>query len=176
MYTFPLDAYASAGVGVVALLLGLFLTRKIPFLRRFCIPAPVSGGLLVSLLTLLLYAGFGVECRFDGAVKDLCMMLFFTSVGFQSNLRVFKQGGKQLTVMIGLVAVLIVAQNLLAVGIAKGLGISPLIGMATGSIPMSGGHGTSGGFAPVLEQMGLTGAASLTMAAATFGLVAGSLI
>jgi ESS family glutamate:Na+ symporter len=78
--------------------------------------------------------------------------------------------------MILLVAVLIALQNGLAVGIAKTMGLDPLLGMAAGSIPMSGGHGTAGGFSPVLEQMGLHGAASITMAAATFGLVAGSLI
>ena len=91
--TLTLDAYASAGVGVLALLLGLFFTRKLDFLKRLCIPAPVSGGLLVSLITLLLYA-LGVECQFDGTVKDLCMMLFFTSVGFQSDVRVLKKGGR----------------------------------------------------------------------------------
>ncbi|MBQ9548899.1 MAG: sodium/glutamate symporter [Bacteroidales bacterium] len=171
-----LDAYASAGVGVAALALGMFLTRKISFLKRFCIPAPVSGGLLVSLFTLLLYSVFGVECRFDSMVKDLCMMLFFTSVGFQSDIKVLRKGGKPLLVMIGLVAALIVAQNLISVGIARGLGLSPLFGMAAGSIPMSGGHGTSGGFSPLLEEQGLTGASSITMAAATFGLVAGSLL
>ncbi len=171
-----LDMYASAGVGVLALLLGIFFTRKVPFLKRFCIPAPVSGGLIVSLLTLLLYSVFGVECRFDGTVKELCMMLFFTSVGFQSNLKVLRKGGRPLLVMVGLVAVLIVAQNLISVGIAKGLGLSPLFGMAAGSIPMSGGHGTSGGFSPLLEELGLPGASSITMAAATFGLVAGSLL
>ena len=171
-----LDAYASAGVGVIALLLGMFFTRKIPFLKRFCIPAPVSGGLLVSLLTLLLYSVFGIECTFDGTVKDLCMMLFFTSVGFQSNLKVLRTGGRPLLVMIGLVAVLIVVQNLISVGIAAGLHLDPLFGMAAGSVPMSGGHGTSGGFSPLLEQMGLPGASSITMAAATFGLVAGSLL
>ena len=170
-----LDMYQSAGVGVLALLLGFFFTRHIPFLKRFCIPAPVSGGLVVSLLTLLLYA-LGVECVFDGTVKDLCMMIFFTAVGFQCDLKMLKQGGKPLLVMILLVAVLIVAQNLLSVGIAKGMGLSPLLGMAAGSIPMSGGHGTSGGFAPLLEEMGLSGAGSVTMAAATFGLVAGSLL
>ena len=136
-----LDLFQSAGVGVGALLLGMLFTRHIPFLKRFCIPAPVSGGLLVSLLTLLLYA-LGVECTFDGSVKDLCMMLFFTSVGFQSDMKALKQGGKPLLVMIGLVAVLIAAQNLISVGIARGLGLSPLFGMAAGSIPMSGGHGT----------------------------------
>ena len=171
-----LDIYASAGIGVLALLLGLFFTRKVPFLKRYCIPAPVSGGLLVSLVTLLLFSAFGMECRFDGTVKDLCMMLFFTSVGFQSDLKVLKKGGRPLLAMIGLVAVLIVAQNLISVGIAKGLHLDPLFGMAAGSIPMSGGHGTSGGFSPLLEQMGLQEASSITMAAATFGLVAGSLL
>ena len=171
-----LDMYASAGVGVLALLLGMFFTRVIPFLKRFCIPAPVSGGLLISLFILLLYSVFGIECRFDGTVKDICMMLFFTSVGFQSDIRVLRTGGRPLLVMIVLVAVLIASQNLISVGISKCLGLSPLFGMAAGSIPMCGGHGTSGGFAPLLEQMGLTGATSITMAAATFGLVAGSLL
>ena len=173
--TLQLDMFQSAGAGVVALLLGMFFTKHIPFLKRFCIPAPVSGGLLISLLTLLLYA-LGVECSFDGTVKDLCMMLFFTSVGFQSDMKALKQGGKPLLVMIGLVAVLIAVQNLISVGIARGLHLSPLFGMSAGSIPMSGGHGTSGGFSPLLEQMGLSGASSITMAAATFGLVAGSLL
>ena len=132
-----LDIYASAGIGVLALLLGLFFTRKVPFLKRYCIPAPVSGGLLVSLVTLLLFSAFGMECRFDGTVKDLCMMLFFTSVGFQSDLKVLKKGGRPLLAMIGLVAVLIVAQNLISVGIAKGLHLDPLFGMAAGSIPMN---------------------------------------
>jgi len=175
MMTWALDMYQSAGVGVVALLLGMLFTRHIPFLKRFCIPAPVSGGLLISLLTLLLYA-LGVECSFNGTVKDLCMMLFFTSVGFQSDMKALRQGGKPLLVMIGLVAVLIAAQNGISVGIARGLGLSPLFGMSAGSIPMSGGHGTSGGFSPLLEELGLVGASSITMAAATFGLVAGSLL
>ena len=171
-----LDMYASAGVGVLALLLGLFFTRRIAFLKRFCIPAPVSGGLAISLLTLLLNGVFGVECRFEGTIKDLCMMLFFTSVGFQSDLKMIRKGGRPLLLMIALVAVLIVAQNLISLGIARGLGLDPLFGMAAGSIPMSGGHGTSGGFSPLLEEMGLRSASSVTMAAATFGLVAGSLL
>ena len=171
-----LDLYASAGVGVLALILGLYFTRKVSFLRRFCIPSPVSGGLLVSLLTLLLFSVFGIECQFDGTVKDLCMMLFFTSVGFQSDFKVLRRGGKPLLVMIGLVFFLIVMQNFISVGISRGLGMDAIFGMAAGSIPMSGGHGTSGGFSPLLEQMGLTGASSITMAAATFGLVAGSLL
>ena len=168
--------FASAGIGVLALMLGMALTRAVPFLKRFCIPAPVTGGLLVSLLTLLLYGAWGVECTFDGTIKDVCMILFFTSVGFQCDIMAIRKGGRLLGIMVLLVALLIAAQNLLSVGISRGLGISPLFGMAAGSIPLCGGHGTSGGFSPLLEQMGLQGASSITMAAATFGLVAGSLL
>lgn len=176
MDSIAMDMYMTAGVGVVALLLGMFFTRKIPLLKRLCIPAPVSGGLLVSLLALAVHAVFKVDLDFDGTFKDLCMMLFFTSVGFQSDMRMLKRGGKPLVTMVALVALLIVVQNLLSVGIARGMGLDPLVGMAAGSIPMCGGHGTAGGFSPVLERLGLQGAASVTMAAATFGLVAGSLI
>lgn len=171
-----LDMFQTAGVGVIALLLGFFFTRSIPFLRRYCIPAPVSGGLLVSLLILACHGWLHLDFSFNGTIKDVCMMLFFTSVGYQSNLLSLKRGGRPLLIMVGLVAVLIAVQNLLSTGIARGMGLDPLVGMAAGSIPMTGGHGTSGGFAPVLEEMGLNGAASITMACATFGLVAGSLI
>lgn len=176
MNEIQLDMYQTAGVGVLALLLGMFLTRKIPFLKRFCIPAAVSGGIIFSLIALAMYSWGHVELSFNGTLKDICMMLFFTSVGFQSNLKVLKQGGRPLLVMIVLVAVMIVVQNGLAVGIASALGLEPIVGMAAGSIPMSGGHGTAGGFSPLLESMGVTGAASISMAAATFGLVAGSLL
>ena len=171
-----LDMYQSAGVGVAALLLGMILTRKVPILKRFCIPAPVSGGLIISILVLCLYSFAGIECTFNGTVKDISMMLFFTSVGLQCDFKAIRTGGRPLTVMILLVAGLTIFQNLISVGIAKGLGMSPLFGMSAGSIPMCGGHGTSGGFAPLLEKLGLEGAGTITMAAATFGLVSGSLL
>ena len=171
-----LDMFQTAGVGVLALLLGMLCTRSIPFLKRFCIPAPVSGGILISLLTLVSYSFLGVEFSFDGTIRDISMMLFFTSVGFQSDIRAIKKGGKPLIVMIVLVTVLIFSQNLISVGAAKLMRLDPLLGMASGSIPMAGGHGTSGGFSPLLKSMGLAGASSITMACATFGLVAGSMI
>ena len=176
MQQLALDMYMTAGVGVIALVLGLLLTRSVHFLKRFCIPAPVSGGLLVSLAFLSCHLLLDIDFSFDGTIKDLCMMLFFTSVGFQCDFRVLRQGGRPLVIMILLVLGLIVLQNLLSIGIDRGMHLSPLVGMATGSIPMSGGHGTAGGFFPVLDSMGLHGADSITLAAATFGLVAGSLI
>ena len=75
---------------------------------------------------------------------------------------------------LGHVITLILCQNFLAIGLAKLLHISPLVGLCTGSIPMIGGHGTASAFGPVLEDFGVKGASTLCTAAATFGLIAGS--
>ncbi|MBR6841379.1 MAG: sodium/glutamate symporter [Prevotella sp.] len=166
----------TAGIGALALLVGMVLTRKVAFLQKFCVPSPVSGGIIFSLLTLALYGWFHVEVSFDGTLKDVFMLAFFTSVGFQSDLKVIKQGGKLLVIMLSLLVAIIALQNLMPIGITKLMGVNPLIGMASGSISMTGGHGTAGGFARVLEGMGLHGAGTIGMAAATFGLIAGSMI
>lgn len=171
-----LDMLQSAGVGVLALILGMIMTRKISLLQKFCIPSPVSGGIVFSLLSLAVYMACDTEVNFDPTLKDIFMLAFFTSVGFQSNLKVLKQGGRTLVIMLGLLVAIIVLQNLMPLGITRLLGVNPLIGMASGSIPMAGGHGTAGGFSSLLESMGLPGAGTISMAAATFGLVAGSMI
>ena len=166
----------SAGVGALALVVGMVMTRKIGWLQRFCIPSPVSGGIPFSIATLLVYQLAHVELTFDPTLKDVFMLAFFTSVGFQSNLRVLRQGGRTLVIMLLLLVCIISMQNLVPLAITRALGVSPLVGMAAGSISMAGGHGTAGGFSSVLEHMGLSGAATISMAAATFGLIAGSMI
>lgn len=171
-----LDLYQTLAVSVVALWLGTLLKKKIRILSQFCIPSPVVGGLLFALFTLLGYSTGWFVCAFDDTMKQVCMVFFFTSVGFQANFKTIRQGGRPLILLVVLVAFMVVIQNIVAVAIARGLGLRGLIGMTAGSIPMVGGHGTSGAFGPVLEQMGITGATTLTTAAATFGLVAGSLI
>ena len=176
MTTIELDMIQTAAIGALALMAGMVLTRKVALLQRYCVPSPVSGGIIFSLLTLALYGWCDVEVSFDGTLKDVFMLAFFTSVGFQSDLRVIKQGGKALLVMLGLLVVIITLQNLMPMGITRFMGVDPLIGMAAGSVSMTGGHGTAGGFASVLEGMGLHGAGTIGMAAATFGLIAGSML
>ena len=176
MTSIELDMIQTAGIGALALIVGMILTRKVAFLQKFCVPSPVSGGIIFSLITLALYGWFHVEVSFDGALKDVFMLAFFTSVGFQSDLKVLKQGGKLLIVMLVLLVAIIAMQNLMPIGITRLMGVDPLIGMASGSISMTGGHGTAAGFANVLEGMGLHGAGTIGMAAATFGLIAGSMI
>ena len=171
-----LDMYQTIAVAVVVLILGAFLKRKISFLEKFCIPAPVIGGLIFAIFTLICYSTGILEIDFDDTLKEVCMVFVFTSVGFQANLKVLKSGGKPLLIFLVLVIVLIITQNFTAIGLANLLGLDSLTGMTTGSIPMVGGHGTAGAFGPVLEDFGISGATTVCTAAATFGLIAGSLM
>ena len=171
-----IDMYQTLAGSVLVLILGQFLKKRINFLEKFCIPAPVIGGLLFAVLTCVCYSLGIAEFTFDDTLREVCMVFFFTSVGFQANLKVLKSGGKSLFIFLGLVVVLIVFQNFLALGVSKLLHLDPLVGLCTGSIPMVGGHGTAGAFGPVLEDFDVKGATTICTAAATFGLIAGSLI
>ena len=127
MTSIELDMIQTAGIGALALLVGMVLTRKVAFLQKFCVPSPVSGGIIFSFITLILYAWFDVEVSFDGTLKDVFMLAFFTSVGFQSDLKVIKQGGKLLVIMLTLLVGIIALQNLMPMGITKLMGAGTLL-------------------------------------------------
>ncbi len=171
-----LDMLQSAGVGALALVVGMIMTRKIDFLQKFCIPSPVSGGLLFSVITLFLYSFTDMELEFDTTLQNFFMLAFYTSVGFQSDPKVLKQGGKPLAIMLILLVFMMSLQNIVPICIAKTFGVDPLLGMAAGSISMAGGHGTAGGFSPLLVSMGFKSAMTASMACATFGLISGSML
>ena len=134
------------------------------------------GGVLFAVFTCVCYGTGIAEFAFDDLLKEVCMVFFFTSVGFQANLKVLRSGGTAMIVFLVLVIGLIVGQNFVAIGLSNVLGISPLVGLCTGSIPMVGGHGTAGAFGPMLEGFGVQGATTLCTAAATYGLIAGSIM
>ena len=110
-----LDMYQTLAIAVVALLIGAWLKTKIKVLDRLCIPSPVVGGLLFSIITCVLYAASIVDFRWDDTLKNVCMVIFFTSVGFQANVKVLKSGGKALIVLLFCVLFLIEAQDVIAV-------------------------------------------------------------
>lgn len=176
MQTFSFDMYQTLAIAAVALLLGSFLNNKIPVLKRFCIPSPVTGGMVFAAVTCILYSAGIVEIVFTDTLREVCMVFFFTSVGFYANLKVLKAGGKALIFLVLLVTGMIVLQNVVAVSLSTVVGLDPLVGMCTGSVPMTGGHGISGAFGPILEDLGVNGALTICTAAATFGLIGGSLM
>ena len=170
------NMFFSLGVAVLALILGHGIKTHSHLLRRFCIPSPIVGGLVIAVVCFALYAADVVEFSFNTDLQSFFMMVFFTTVGFQADFKHLKAGGKQFFILVALVALLIVVQNLVAIGLSMGFGLDPLMGLCMGSIPMVGGFGTAGAFGPELENLGIEGALTTCIAAATFGMVAGSLI
>jgi glutamate:Na+ symporter, ESS family len=194
-----IPAWLAVALAIPVLLLGEVLVRRIPLLTRFNIPAPVVGGLLVALAVLAgNFTGWftarfetGVTARwwtwlvtiepdwFKAPVRNVnqpFLVAFFTCIGLNASWSLVRRGSWPLMVFLLLSALLAVMQNLVAVPLAKMLGSSPLLGLVCGSLTLTGGVGTALGFAPELEKAGLANAAVVSVAAATFGLIAGGLL
>ena len=171
-----LDMFYTSALAVLVLLLGAFVRNRVNFLQKFCIPVPVVGGILFTILTSIGYVTDAFIIEFDFVLSDFFMLIFYTSIGFTASIPLLKKAGKPAVVFLVLSSVLVVLQN--AVGILGSfvIGVDPLVGVATASIPMTGGHGTSAAFAPELVKHGLDAANTITLAAATFGLVSGALV
>ena len=176
MTTINLDMFQAAAVAMGVLLLGRFLVAKISFFRKYCIPEPVVGGVVFALAHLALRSAGILEISFDSTIQTIFMNMFFCSVGFAAAFKMLKKGGKLVFIFLAIAVSVVVLQNTMGIGIAKLFGINPLLGLATGSIPMVGGHGTSAAFGPNLEAAGLAGGTVVAVASATFGLVAGCVI
>ena len=176
MLTINLDMFQAAAVACGVLLLGRVCVAKFEVLRRFCIPEPVVGGVIFALLHLALRSAGILEISFDSTLQTVFMNMFFCSVGFAAAFKMLKKGGKLVFIFLALAIAMVVAQNAMGAGIATLFGLNPLLGIATGSVPMVGGHGTSAAFGPILEAAGLDGGTAVAVASATFGLVAGCLI
>ncbi|MEA5135928.1 MAG: sodium/glutamate symporter [Candidatus Fimivivens sp.] len=172
---FELNMYHTCAIAALILMLGEAVKRQMSVLRKFCIPVPVVGGLIFTLLITAGYLTGSFEVKFNATLSDFFSLAFYSGVGFTASLSTLKKGGIKVFKYLMLAVALVVLQNAMGVGISMAMGINPLVGLATGSIPMTGGHGTSAAFAPELEKLGLASATTISLAAATFGLVAGSL-
>ncbi len=174
--TISMNMIQSIGLAVILLLIGKKLRKSVNFFEKYCIPSPVIGGLLFAIITLILRLTGVLSFEFDTTLQSFFMTMFFTSVGFNASLKVLKKGGPKVLIFLGVATLLVVFQNAIAVGLAGVVGVHPLLALMTGSTPMTGGHGTSAAFAPTVEALGITGATTVAVAAATYGLVAGSMM
>lgn len=170
-----LNLFLTTALAVIVLLVGDFVKKRVEILRKFCIPIPVIGGLIFTILVSIGYSTQLFTFKLNFALSDVFMLAFYSSIGFTASYKLLKKGGPKVIKFLIVSIIVVILQNFLGVYLAKLLGLSPLVGLATASIPMTGGHGTSAAFAPVLEEAGLQNALTITLAAATFGLVAGSL-
>ena len=174
--TVALDQVTTIFLAVALLVLGTFIVKKAGFLQKFCIPAPVVGGLLFAVVATALKTSGLVEITLDTSLQSLFMLTFFTTVGLGASFSLIKLGGKLLVIYWLACGFLALAQNVIGVSLASAFGIHPLIGMMAGAVSMEGGHGAAAAFGQTLEDMGIQSALAIGMAAATFGLVAGGLV
>jgi ESS family glutamate:Na+ symporter len=177
MRTIQLDLLFTLLAAFVVLAAGRGLVARVGVLKRFSIPAPVVGGVLVAILLALADGFLGVRVSFDMALRDNLLLMFFTTVGLSADARMLARGGPKLLLFLALSVAFIVVQNIVGVAAAVAMDLHPAVGLLGGSITLTGGHGTGAAYgARFGETMNIVGAMELTMACATTGLVLGSLL
>lgn len=171
-----LTTIQTLAIAVAALYLGKFINNRFSFLKEMCIPDAVTGGVIFSTLTFIGFQTDLLVVSFEGSLRELFMIAFFTTVGYSASIKLLKKAGFPVLMFLVAAVGLAILQNVVGVGVAELIGINPLLGLATGSISTTGGPGTAGAFAPMLESKGAVGATAIAMATATYALIAGSVI
>ena len=177
MEPIQLNAYYTLIAATIVLLLGRVIVKKVKFFRDFNIPDPVVGGLLVAAIFTTLYYTTGITFAFEASLQSTFMLVFFSSIGLSADFSRLKQGGFPLVAFLIIVSIFILVQNFVGIGLATALGQNPLIGLITGSITLTGGHGTGAAYGDMLaNKYGIQGAVEMAIVSATYGLVSGGLI
>ncbi|MBC2850211.1 sodium/glutamate symporter [Cetobacterium sp. 8H] len=174
--TIELSTIQTIAMSVVVLYIGKVLNKNFKFLRENCIPESVTGGTAFSIITFIGYKTGMFNFIFEDSLRNLFMIAFFTTVGYSASLKLLKKAGMPVFMFLLASVGLAISQNVVGVGLAQILNLNPLIGLATGSMSTTGGPGTAGAFAPILESYGAEGATVVAMATATYALIMGSLI
>ena len=172
-----LDAITTLAIASLLYLLGIYIVNHISILRRLCIPAPVIGGLIFSILVAILQSTNIITIKLDSEfIQNFFMLAFFTTIGLGASLKLLRLGGKVLILYFIFCGFLAVFQNLISISLAKVLNIPPLLGLTAGSMSMEGGHGNAAAYGQTIRDMGFDSALTAALAAATLGLVAGGLV
>ncbi|KLV07063.1 sodium:glutamate symporter [Photobacterium aquae] len=173
--TLQVNELESFLIAIIVLFLGYFINSKVKVLRKYNIPEPIVGGLIVAIIIALMHKQ-GVDITFKLSLKDTLMQMFFATVGLAASVKLLAKGGSRVFLFLGVATLYIIIQNAVGVSLSSMLGLDPLIGLMVGSITLSGGHGTGAAWSQTFaEQYGLH-TLELSMAAATFGLVMGGII
>ena len=172
-----LDSFVAYTIGIIVYFVGLRMTGRIEFLRSYNIPEPVTGGILASLVALLVFAVFDIEVKYDLHIRDVLLVYFFTTIGINARISDLVAGGKPLIILLLLTLVYIVIQDVVGVASAVAIGQPAAVGVITGSASLIGGHGTSIAWAPeIAANHGVPNALEMGIASATLGLVIASLL
>ncbi|MCI0665266.1 MAG: sodium/glutamate symporter [Acidobacteria bacterium] len=173
---FKLDLIHTLAFCGVVLFIGYGIRRAIPILARYNLPAPVLGGLLISVLILILRRYEITLFQFDTTLQSPLMIAFFATIGFGASVSLLRVGGPQVFLFFIIATVFAVLQNVIGILVAVPFGLHPLFGVLAGSVTLTGGPATGLAFAPLFEQAGVPGASSVAVATAMAGIVSGAII
>src|SRR5580704_12107343 len=173
--TIKLGAVEVLALGCFGIGIGVWLKKRLPILDRLCIPTSIVGGLVFALAALALHNRV-VNFEPDTVLRDLLMIAFIATIGLSARLDLIRRGGTLVMLLLTVASVGAVLQNLLGIGLAKLLGVNPLVGIISGSVALTGGPATALAFGSTFEKMGVVGAAEMGLAAATFGIAVSGLV
>lgn len=178
MYELHLDMFQVAGIAALLYWLGSFIVKKSSFLSKYCIPAPLVGGLIFAVLNTILTVSGAMTIVLDTTLQNILMSVFFTTIGFSASFALIRNGGKQILVILLLSVIVLTFQNGIGTSIAALFGIDARLGLSVGSISLMGGPGTAAAFGATMESAPylVSGASAVGLTAATFGLIAGSIL
>jgi ESS family glutamate:Na+ symporter len=171
-----LDPMFTSALASMLFVLGLNLRKKFLFLRRFCVPAGVVGGLCMACFVFCLYFPGIATINFDQSLQIPLVAIFFTRVGLTGSFMALRKGGRTLFIYLLFCWGLVLFQNILGVLAAISFGLHPVLGVMAGAVSLEGGHNLAVIFGPMAESMGVTGATAVAIASATFGLMAGGIM
>jgi len=172
-----LGPFFSVTLGIIVLFLGKRVNDAVGFLREFSIPEPVTGGLIVTLLSALLYLASDIEISFNLGARDVLLVYFFTTIGINASLKDLLAGGKPLVILLSITIAYMFLQNLTGITVAAMFDQPTAVGMLGGTVSLIGGHGTAIAWSPrIAEDYGVSNAMEIGIACATFGLILASLM
>src|SRR6185295_18536594 len=132
----------------------------------------VSGGFIAGVVISLVYLVFNLEIDFDLSTRDRLLVIFFAAVGINTRLADLVAGGRTMIVLCVVSAVFVLIQNIVGTAGALAFGMPSAAGLVMGSMALSGGHGTTIAWAPLIAtEHNFPAAMETGIAAATLGLI-----
>ncbi|WP_419207490.1 sodium/glutamate symporter [Photobacterium leiognathi subsp. mandapamensis] len=175
-HTITINTTVSFIISLFVLLIGYIINQRFSAFKRYSIPEPIVGGIIVSIIICFFYY-FGISINFSLPFEEMFMLMFFSALGLSADLKQLRKGGVKVAYFSLIATLFIIGQNTVGISISHALGLDPLFGLIAGSITLTGGHGTGAAWASILESnFGIKNAMEATMACATFGLIIGGVI
>lgn len=176
LHALKLDLVFTLALAAVSLFVGYAVQQRVRVLARSSIPAPVIGGLLVALSVFALQVSSAFTVTVDTSLRAPLQIAFFTVIGFSATLSLLRVGGWRMALLWALASATAIMQNVVGIGVARLLGVAAPLGIICGSLTLTGGPATGLAFTELFEGMGISGAGSLIIASATFGILVSSLV